>query len=72
MQLTHGLTVGLDGGARVLELYKLMTHKGPRGQAPAIKAEGLQEVRHRLLVLPLEAVVVSCRKKNQQQYRWNL
>lgn len=59
-KFTYGLTIGFDGCAGVLELHELMAHERPGRKAATVELQGPEEVHDRLLVLALEAVVVTC------------
>mmetsp|Transcript_55950 Transcript_55950/g.122878 ORF Transcript_55950/g.122878 Transcript_55950/m.122878 type:complete len:393 (+) Transcript_55950:60-1238(+) len=54
----NGRAIGVDCGGRILHLHELMAHEDPCRSEVAIEAERALEVRHRPLVLALQAVVV--------------
>jgi hypothetical protein len=54
----HCPPVGLNGRVHVLELHVFVAHERPSSQAARVELQGTSEVLDRLVMLPLEGVVV--------------
>lgn len=65
---TYSMSVGLYCSISVLQFHVLMAHQCPGRQVLGVKSQSSLEVQHRLLMLTTQAVVVTCREDNRQDY----